>query len=130
MPLASRRAPRLVVAWLTWASLIVALLAQAASVEVAADAGGNGGGLAGGGIETGSSNVWVVLVGSSRNWLNYRDNANTLALYRSVRDLGVSDERIILMLADNMPCNPRNPHPGRVFHSPDHRLNLYGEHVE
>ncbi|CAI5459171.1 unnamed protein product [Closterium sp. Yama58-4] len=82
------------------------------------------------GIETGSSNVWVVLVGSSRNWLNYRDNANTLALYRSVRDLGVSDERIILMLADNMPCNPRNPHPGRVFHSPDHRLNLYGEHVE
>ncbi|CAI5972370.1 unnamed protein product [Closterium sp. NIES-65] len=130
MSLAPLRTLRPVVARVTWASLIVALLAHAASVEGSADAEAGSGGMGASGIETGSSNVWVVLVGSSRNWLNYRDNANTLALYRSVRDLGVSDERIILMLADNMPCNPRNPHPGRVFHSPDHRLNLYGEHVE
>ncbi|CAI5469008.1 unnamed protein product [Closterium sp. Yama58-4] len=128
MSLSNRRTPRPVVA--TWASLIVALLAHVAFIEGSADVEAGSGGMAASGIETGSSNVWVVLVGSSRNWLNYRDNANTLALYRSVRDLGVSDERIILMLADNMPCNPRNPHPGRVFHSPDHRLNLYGEHVE
>ncbi|GJP36570.1 hypothetical protein CLOM_g21063 [Closterium sp. NIES-68] len=135
MLLPCRRTPCLVaatgVACVAWAALLVALLAEVASGEGAAGAGtGGGGGMAAGGGEASSSNVWVVLVGSSRNWLNYRDNTNTLALYRSVRDLGVSDERIILMLADNMPCNPRNPHPGRVFHSPDHRLNLYGEHVE
>ena len=44
--------------------------------------------------------------------------------------MGVPDDHIILMLADNMACNLRNPYPAQVFHSPDHRLNLYGSYVE
>ncbi|KAM7508791.1 hypothetical protein LguiA_019244 [Lonicera macranthoides] len=39
---------------------------------------------------------------------NYRHMANTLSLYRTVKRLGIPDERIILMLADDMACNARN----------------------
>jgi phosphatidylinositol glycan class K len=34
------------------------------------------------------------------------------------------------MLADDVPCNPRNPYPGRVYNSESHRLNVYGRDVE
>jgi phosphatidylinositol glycan class K len=47
-----------------------------------------------------------------------------------VKKLGIPDSQIILMLADDMPCNPRNLFPGEVFNNEDHRLNVYGEDVE
>lgn len=56
--------------------------------------------------------------------------ANTLSLYRTVKRLGIPDERIILMLADDMACNPRNNYPAQVFNNENHQLNLYGDNVE
>ncbi|KAK9705606.1 hypothetical protein RND81_07G070000 [Saponaria officinalis] len=56
--------------------------------------------------------------------------ANTLSLYRTVKRLGIPDERIILMLADDMACNARNKYPAQVFNNENHRLNLYGYNVE
>lgn len=56
--------------------------------------------------------------------------ANTLSLYRTVKRLGIPDERIILMLADDMACNSRNKYPAQVFNNENHRLNLYGDNVE
>ncbi|XP_047260095.1 putative GPI-anchor transamidase isoform X2 [Capsicum annuum] len=56
--------------------------------------------------------------------------ANTLSLYRTVKRLGIPDERIILMLADDMACNARNKYPAQVFNNENHRLNLYGDNVE
>ncbi|KAG4176531.1 hypothetical protein ERO13_A11G250600v2 [Gossypium hirsutum] len=56
--------------------------------------------------------------------------ANTLSLYRTVKRLGIPDERIILMLADDMACNTRNKYPAQVFNNENHRLNLYGDNVE
>jgi phosphatidylinositol glycan class K len=44
--------------------------------------------------------------------------------------MGVGDDRIILMLADDAACDPRNSSPGTVFNNRDHRINLYGESVE
>ncbi|KAG5544898.1 hypothetical protein RHGRI_017380 [Rhododendron griersonianum] len=61
---------------------------------------------------------------------NYRHMANTLSLYRTVKRLGIPDERIILMLADDMACNARNKFPAQVFNNENHRLNLYGDNVE
>ena len=58
------------------------------------------------------TNNWVVIVCTSRFWFNYRHVANALSMYRSVKRLGIPDSQIILMLADDMPCNPRNPRPG------------------
>ncbi|KAK9705605.1 hypothetical protein RND81_07G069900, partial [Saponaria officinalis] len=76
------------------------------------------------------TNNWAVLVCTSRFWFNYRHMANTLSLYRTVKRLGIPDERIILMLADDMACNARNKYPVQVFNIENHRLNLYGDNVE
>ncbi|XP_031473647.1 uncharacterized protein LOC116246090 [Nymphaea colorata] len=76
------------------------------------------------------TNNWAVLVCTSRFWFNYRHMANTLSLYRTVKRLGIPDERIILMLADDMACNARNNYPAQVFNNENHQLNLYGDNVE
>lgn len=38
--------------------------------------------------------------------------------------------QIILMVADDMACNPRNPRPATVFNNKDQQLNVYGDDVE
>ena len=76
------------------------------------------------------TNNWAVLVDTSRFFFNYRHIANTLSLYRSVKRLGIPDSQIILMLADDMPCNPRNSLPATVYTDSDYKLNLYGSDVE
>ncbi|BFI08643.1 GPI-anchor transamidase subunit K [Marchantia polymorpha subsp. ruderalis] len=88
--------------------------------------------LAGGEATVGPAhtNNWAVLVCTSRYWFNYRHMANTLSLYRTVKRLGIPDDHIILMLADDMACNARNKYPAQVFNNEDHRLNLYGDNVE
>merc|ERR1711879_597138 len=60
------------------------------------------------------TNNWVVLVDTSRFWFNYRHASNALSLYRSVKRMGIPDSHIILMLADDFACNPRNSYPGKI----------------
>ena len=50
--------------------------------------------------------------------------------FRTVKRLGIPDERIILMLADDIACNPRNKYPAEVFNNENHKINLYGDNVE
>ncbi|RCK56261.1 GPI-anchor transamidase [Candida viswanathii] len=76
------------------------------------------------------SNNWAVLVSTSRFWFNYRHMANALSLYRTVRRLGIPDSQIILMLSDDIACNPRNAFPGTVFNNMDEAIDLYGESIE
>lgn len=57
------------------------------------------------------TNNWAILVSTSRFWFNYRHVANALSIYRTCKRLGIPDSHIILMLADDMPCNPRNSFP-------------------
>jgi phosphatidylinositol glycan class K len=57
---------------------------------------------------------WAVLVATSKYWYNYRHIANTLSFYRTVKRLGIPDSNIILMLAEDVACNPRNAYPGQV----------------
>lgn len=76
------------------------------------------------------SNNWAVLVSTSRFWFNYRHMANTLSMYRTVKRLGIPDSQIILMLADDVACNPRNAFPGFVFNNQDRQLELYGDNIE
>ncbi|CAH7690672.1 GPI-anchor transamidase [Phakopsora pachyrhizi] len=64
------------------------------------------------------SNNWAVLICTSRFW------------YRSVKRLGIPDSNIILMLADDMACNPRNMFPGTVYSNADRKLDLYGDQIE
>lgn len=78
----------------------------------------------------GHTNNWAVLVCTSRFWFNYRHVANVLSIYRSVKRLGIPDSRIILMLADDMACNSRNPSPATIFNNKQQHINVYGDDVE
>ncbi|CAG8521609.1 2330_t:CDS:2 [Funneliformis caledonium] len=78
----------------------------------------------------GHTNNWAVLVCTSRFWFNYRHIANTLSIYRTVKRLGIPDSNIILMLADDVACNPRNAFPATVFNNAGRYLDLYGDNVE
>lgn len=73
---------------------------------------------------------WAVLVSTSRFWFNYRHMANVLSLYRTVKRLGIPDSQIILMLPDDMACNPRNTFPGTVYSNANRFLDLYGDNIE
>ncbi|XP_029409684.1 GPI-anchor transamidase isoform X3 [Nannospalax galili] len=81
-------------------------------------------------FRSGHTNNWAVLVCTSRFWFNYRHVANTLSVYRSVKRLGIPDSHIVLMLADDMACNARNPKPATVFSHKNMELNVYGDDVE
>lgn len=76
------------------------------------------------------TNNWVVIVDASRYWFNYRHVANALSLYYSVKRLGIPDSHIILMLADDMACNPRNPTSAQIFNNRDRHVQIYPDNVE
>lgn len=50
--------------------------------------------------------------------------------YRTVKRLGIPDSRIILMLADDVACNPRNGYPATVYANSGKQLDLYGSGVD
>ncbi|EEH09726.1 GPI-anchor transamidase [Histoplasma capsulatum G186AR] len=81
-------------------------------------------------VSAGHTSNWAVLVSTSRFWFNYRHLANVLSLYRTVKRLGIPDSQIILMLPDDMACNPRNAFPGTVYNNADRALDLYGDNIE
>ncbi|KYK59508.1 putative GPI-anchor transamidase [Drechmeria coniospora] len=95
---------------LGWMSLALAMLAAMAVAE--------------------HTSNWAVLVCTSRFWFNYRHLANVLSMYRTVKRLGIPDSQIILMLPDDMACNPRNAFPGTVYSNSDRAVDLYGDNIE
>ena len=68
---------------------------------------------------------------ASRFWFNYRHAANTLAIYKTIKRLGIPDENIILMVADDYACNSRNVRAGEVFTDDSgYENNVYTEDIE
>ena len=58
----------------------------------------------------------AILVSSSRYWHNYRHVSNVLSLYDLLKNGGgFSDEDIILMIADDIPCDGRNPYRNAIY---------------
>jgi phosphatidylinositol glycan class K len=57
----------------------------------------------------------AVIVSSSRYWFNYRHVTNALSIYRLLKRGGITDDNIVLMLADDIPCNMRNIYRGKIF---------------
>ncbi|MCJ1477438.1 glycosylphosphatidylinositol anchor biosynthesis [Lambiella insularis] len=80
-------------------------------------------------LSTHTSN-WAVLVSTSRFWFNYRHLANVLSLYRTVKRLGIPDSQILLLLPDDMACNPRNAFAGSVYNNAGRQIDLYGSNIE
>lgn len=57
---------------------------------------------------------WALIAATSLGFDNYRHQADAWAQYHHLRALGIPDERIILILEDDLPSDPRNPEPGVV----------------
>lgn len=77
--------------------------------------------------------TWVVVVGASRYFANYRHAANALAMRRVARQLGVPRERILVLLAEDPSYDARNPRRGEVYigangeRTPEKNLLLDGD---
>lgn len=65
-----------------------------------------------------SDNFRAVIVAFSKDWINYRHQADALTVYGFVKEQGVPDEHIILLVYDDLPEDQRNKKPGEVYHTP------------
>ena len=52
---------------------------------------------------------WALLVASSKEWANYRHQADVLAIYQQLKQAGYTDDRIILIAEDDIADNVSNP---------------------
>ncbi|MCP4714077.1 MAG: ABC transporter substrate-binding protein [Deltaproteobacteria bacterium] len=68
--------------------------------------------------------LWAMILSPSTGWANYRHQSDALALYNALRDYGLTDDRIILILADDLAQNSLNDRPGEIFNEIDGQ-NLY-----
>ena len=71
---------------------------------------------------------WALLVAASSGWENYRHQADVLAIYQQLKAAGYTDDRIILVMEDDIAQNSSNPYPGIIRVTPT-GANVY-EDVE
>ena len=63
-------------------------------------------------VDPNYENNFYIILSSSKFFFNYRHSGDTLVLYRYLKNRGISDDKILLMLPENHACNPRNKFPG------------------
>ncbi|CAH8328827.1 unnamed protein product [Eruca vesicaria subsp. sativa] len=64
---------------------------------------------------------WAVLVAGSKNYDNYRHQADICHAYQVLRQGGLKDENIVVFMYDDIAFNPENPRPGVIINKPDGR---------
>ena len=57
---------------------------------------------------------YAVLVAASQGWKNYRHQADVLGMYQYLKGMGYDDDHIILIMADDIAYNEKNPSQGVV----------------
>lgn len=67
---------------------------------------------------------WAVLAALSSGFSNYRHQADVLRQYQLLRQAGMKDDHIILIMADDIATSALNKAPGTVRNAPD-GANLY-----
>lgn len=68
---------------------------------------------------TEGGDVWVLLVAGSSGYMNYRHQADVCHSYHSIRARGVPEERIIVMLFDDVVQSFFNTRRGYLYNEPD-----------
>ena len=77
------------------------------------------------------TNNWALIASTSRYWFNYRHTSNALSFYHTVRNQGIPDSQILLLLPDEYACNPRNGmHIPHIYNNRQHNLNLHSSDIE
>ena len=73
---------------------------------------------------------YAVLVAASEGWKNYRHQADVLGMYHYLKGMGYDDDHIILIMADDIAHNERNPLKGVIRRELDGE-NLYEDvHID
>lgn len=62
---------------------------------------------------------YALVVAGSMGWANYRHQADALCIYQLLKDAGYDDDHIVLVLADDIARNDKNPEQGVVRVRPD-----------
>lgn len=62
--------------------------------------------------------LWALLIAGSAGWGNYRHQADVAHAYQVLHHGGIPDERIIVMVFDDIAQNPENPRPGTLINHP------------
>ena len=57
---------------------------------------------------------WALLVAGSSGWKNYRHQADVLAMYQLLKSRGYTDERIVLIMEDDIAFHSSNPQQGII----------------
>ncbi|XP_077552763.1 legumain-like [Haemaphysalis longicornis] len=63
--------------------------------------------------------LWALLVAGSKGYDNYRHQADICHAYQVLHNHGVPDERIVVMMYDDIANNPENPTPGVIINNPN-----------
>lgn len=66
----------------------------------------------------------VLYAGSNTFW-NYRHQADIFTIYNQLLVRGFTTDNIQLYAFDDIATEPENPFTGQVFHSIDHKINVY-----
>jgi len=62
---------------------------------------------------------WALLVAGSTGYSNYRHQADVCHAYQVLKNGGLKDENIIVMMYDDIAYNEQNPWPGVIINQPD-----------
>lgn len=68
--------------------------------------------------------LWALILSPSSGWDDYRHQSDALALYNALRDYGLTDDRIILIINDDVAYHPNNSRPGEIYNEVG-GVNLY-----
>nr|QPP18928.1 legumain [Dermanyssus gallinae] len=63
--------------------------------------------------------IWALLVAGSKYYINYRHQADICHAYQVLHRHGVPDERIVVMMYDDIAHSDSNPSPGVLINHPN-----------
>lgn len=87
------------------------------------------------------TDTWAVVAALSTGFSNYRHQADALQYYHFLRQMGIDDDHIVLILADDLAGDPENEATGEVRNEPggedlragaviDYRLGLGADDLQ
>ena len=72
----------------------------------------------GGGNAEADGELWALLIAGSAGWGNYRHQADVCHAVQVLRRGGIPEDRMVVMLFDDIAHNPENPRQGEIINHP------------
>lgn len=63
--------------------------------------------------------IWALLIAGSAGWGNYRHQADVAHAYHVLKQGGIKDSNIIVMVYNDIAFNDENPTPGTIINHPE-----------